>query len=244
MEFKQMDGSNENLKTQDFYISNNVLHEVVLRGSRKIVAERLKDSYQNKVHATMYRYMEIEKLKDYKEKAAKGSIIDHFIRAIALSLKEKPQLNSTFEDNIHRIYENVDICYAVNSKRGLVTPVLRKADSLTLNEFLVEKSRIINLVLEWKHEIADIMGGTFTITNMGNFGVDLTLPIINPPQVAILGISRICRMNISWDDKPPAPKLLMPVSFTYDHRVIDGVGVAEFAQILQNKINEPDTLWN
>jgi pyruvate dehydrogenase E2 component (dihydrolipoamide acetyltransferase) len=239
-----MDDSNKNIKNNDFYKENNVLSEIVLRGSRKIVAERLKDSYQNKVHATMYRYMEIEKLKDYKEKVAKGSIIDHFIRAIALSLKEKPELNSTFEDDIYRIYENIDICYAVNSKKGLVTPVIRNADLLTLDEFLIEKNRVVNLVLEWKHEITDIMGGTFTITNMGNFGVDLTLPIINPPQVAILGISRICRLNISWDDKPPAPKLLMPVSFTYDHRVIDGVGVAEFAQILQNKINEPETLWN
>jgi pyruvate dehydrogenase E2 component (dihydrolipoamide acetyltransferase) len=216
-----MDDSNINIKKEDFYKENNVLREVVLKGSRKIVAERLKDSYQNKVHATMYRYMEIEKLKDYKEKSARGSIIDHFIRAIALSLKEKPELNSTFEDNIHR-----------------------KADSLTLDEFLSEKNRIVSLVLEWKHEISDIMGGTFTITNMGNFGVDLTLPIINPPQVAILGISRICRLNISWDDSPPSPKLLMPVSFTYDHRVIDGVGVAEFAQILQNKINDPEALWN
>jgi pyruvate dehydrogenase E2 component (dihydrolipoamide acetyltransferase) len=238
-----MDGSNENLKKYEFYKSNNVVKEIVLRGNRKIVAERLKDSYQNKVHATMYRYMEIEKLKDYKEKTAKGSIIDHFIRAVALSLKEKPELNSTFEDDIYRIYENADICYAVNSKRGLVTPVLRKADSLTLDEFLIEKNRVINLVLEWKHIIDDIMGGTFTITNLGNFGVDLTLPIINPPQVAILGMSRICTLNISWDDKPPAPKLLMPVSLTYDHRVIDGVGVAEFAQILQNKINEPEALW-
>jgi pyruvate dehydrogenase E2 component (dihydrolipoamide acetyltransferase) len=239
-----MDDSNKNIKNNDFYKENNVLSEVVLRGSRKIVAERLKDSYQNKVHATMYRYMEIEKLKEYKEKTAKGSIIDHFIRAIALSLKEKPELNSTFEDDIYRIYENIDICYAVNSKKGLVTPVIRNADLLTLDEFLIEKNRVVNLVLEWKHEITDIMGGTFTITNMGNFGVDLTLPIINPPQVAILGISRICRLSISWDDKPPAPKLLLPVSFTYDHRVIDGVGVAEFAQILQDKINEPETLWN
>jgi pyruvate/2-oxoglutarate dehydrogenase complex dihydrolipoamide acyltransferase (E2) component len=136
-----MDDSNKNIKNNDFYKENNVLSEVVLRGSRKIVAERLKDSYQNKVHATMYRYMEIEKLKEYKEKTAKGSIIDHFIRAIALSLKEKPELNSTFEDDIYRIYENIDICYAVNSKKGLVTPVLRKADLLTLDEFLIEKNR-------------------------------------------------------------------------------------------------------
>ena len=230
--------------TKNFYEDNKIISEIVLKGSRKIIAERLKDSYQNKVHATMYRYLEIEKLKGFKEKIKKGSIMDHFIRAIALSLKEKPGLNSTFENDIYRIYENINICYAVNSKRGLVTPVLKRVDLMALDEFLIEKSRIINLVLEWKHEISDIMGGTFTITNMGNFGVDFTLPIINPPQVAILGISRICSLNISWDDKPPEPKLLMPISLTYDHRVIDGVAVAEFAQVIQDKINNPGALWD
>ena len=234
----------ENINKDAFYKSNKVIRELVLKGSRKIIADRLQDSYQNKVHASMYRYIEIEKLKTFKEKTNRGSIIDHFIRAIALSLKEKPELNSTFENDIYRIYENIDICYAVNSKRGLVTPVIRNADHLTLDEFLVEKNRVVNLVLDWKQEINDIMGGTFTITNMGNFGVDFTLPIINPPQVAILGISRICRLNISWDDSPPESKLLMPISLTYDHRVIDGVGVAEFVQILQDKINDPGVLWS
>ena len=239
-----MNNLNEINKAASFYADNKIIEEIVLKGNRKIIAERLKDSYQNKVHATMYRYMEIEKLKEFKEKTEKGSIIDHFIRAVALSLKEKPELNSTFENEIYRIYECINIGYAVNSKRGLVAPVLRNADTLSLDEFLNEKNRIINLVLEWKHQLKDIMGGTFTITNMGNFGVDFTLPIINPPQVAILGISRICKLNISWDDNPPKTRLLMPISITYDHCVIDGVGVAQFAQILQDKINNPEVLWN
>jgi pyruvate dehydrogenase E2 component (dihydrolipoamide acetyltransferase) len=239
-----MNNLNENSNAVSFYADNKIIEEIVLKGNRKIVAGRLKYSYQNKVHATMYRYMEIEKLKEFKEKIQKGSIIDHFIRAVALSLKEKPELNSTFENEIYRIYECINIGYAVNSKRGLVAPVLRNADLLSLHDFINEKNRIINLVLEWKHQLKDIMGGTFTITNMGNFGVDFTLPIINPPQVAILGISRICKLNISWDDNPPKTRLLIPISITYDHCVIDGVGVAQFAQILQNKINNPETLWN
>lgn len=239
-----MNNLNEINKADTFYADNKIIEEIVLKGNRKITAERLKDSYQNKVHATMYRYMEVEKLKEFKEKIQKGSIIDHFIRAVALSLKEKPELNSTFENEIYRIYESINIGYAVNSKRGLVAPVLRNADTLSLDEFLNEKNRMINLVLEWKHQLKDIMGGTFTITNMGNFGVDFTLPIINPPQVAILGISRICKLNISWDDNPPKTRLLMPISITYDHSVIDGVGVAQFSQILQDKINTPETLWS
>jgi len=239
-----MNDLNETSKTDSFYEGNKIIEEIILRGSRKIIAERLKNSYQNKAHATMYRYMEVEKLKEFKEKIKKGSIIDHFIRAVALSLKEKPGLNSTFENEIYRIYECINIGYAVNTKRGLVTPVLKNAGTLSLDEFLNEKNRIINLVLDWKHQIKDIMGGTFTITNLGNFGVDLTLPIINPPQVAILGVSRMCRLNISWDDNPPEDRLLIPISITYDHSVVDGVCVAQFAQILQDKINDPGTLWS
>ena len=74
--------------------------------------------------------------------------------------------------------------------------------------------------------------------------VDFTLPIINPPQVAILGISRIYKLNVSWDDSPPRARELIPISITYDHSVIDGIGVVEFAQILQDKINDPKILWH
>lgn len=239
-----MNNLNEISKTSFYYSDNKIISEIQLKGSRKIIAERLKDSYQNKVHAGLCRYFEVEKLKQFREKLQKGSIIDHFIRAVALSLKEKSEINSTYENGVYRIYESVNIGYAVNSQMGLVTPVLRNADRLSLDEFINERRRIINLVMEWKHELKDIMGGTFTITNMGNFEVDLTMPIINPPQVAILGISRICNVNISWDDSPPKARLLMPVSITYDHSVIDGVGVAEFVHILQDKINNPENLWD
>ena len=239
-----MNDLNKDDKMNSFYSDNKILEEIELHGSRKIIADRLRESYQNKVHATMYRYIEIEKLKEYKDKIKKGSIIDHFIRAVALTLKEKPGLNATYDGKVYKIYRDVNICYAVSTKRGLVAPVLKNVDTLSLNEFLEDKSRVINMVLEWKHELKDLMGGTFTITNMGNFKVDFTLPIINPPQVAILGISRICKLNISWDDTPPRTRELMPVSITYDHSVIDGVGVAQFAQTLQDKIDNPKNLWD
>ena len=103
---------------------------------------------------------------------------------------------------------------------------------------------MITRVMEWKHKINDLQGGTFTITNLGSFGVDFAMSIINPPQVAILGMARMCRLNISWDDSEPCVKELLPINITYDHSVIDGVGVAEFIQLLQKKINEPEILWN
>lgn len=171
-------------------------------------------------------------------------MIDYFIRAVALSLTEKAELNATYDGKVYRVFRDINISYAVNTNRGLVTPVLKNADKLYLDDFCNKRKEIISLVMEWKHKLTDILGETFTITNLGNFGVDFTLPIINPPQVAILGIARICKLNISWEQsEAPEVKELLPISITYDHSVIDGVMAAEFSQILQKKIDDPENLW-
>ena len=234
-----MDSSNK----FDPYIDNIIIKEEKLRGARKIVAMRLMESYQCKVHASIWRYIEIEKLRIFKEKIGIGSIIDHFIRAVVLSLLEKPELNCICEGDTYKIFKDVDLSYAVNTSKGLVAPIIKKINKLELNDFINKKKEIISLVQNWKHSINDIFGGTFTITNLGTYGVDLLLPIINPPQVAILGMGRICKLNISWDSETPKIRELLPISLTYDHRIVDGGTVAEFAQILQDKINEPDKFW-
>ena len=227
----------------DPYSDYKIIEEKVLHGSRKMISERLKESYQNKVHASISRYMEVEKLREFTDKIKKGSIVDHFIRAVALSLSEKPAFNATYDGFTYKIYKDINISYAVNTARGLVTPVLRNADRMSLDDFCSKRREIITLVLKWKHNSSDISGGTFTITNLGNFGVDLTSAIINPPQIAILGMARTCKLNISWDGSEPGIKELLPITVTYDHRVVDGVGAAEFAQVLQDKINNPQELW-
>lgn len=227
------------------YADNTVMEERRLHGSRRVISKFLLESYQNKIHATMYKYIEISKLKDFISQKKKGSLVDHFIRAVALSLKEKPELNATYDGEVHRIFKDVNISYAISTPRGLVTPVIRNADILSLEEFYQQRKKLVSLVMDWKHEKKDILGGTFTISNLGNYGVDLFSAIINPPQVAILGMARACRQNISWEpDEEPSIKELLPVSVTFDHSIIDGSGVAEFVQLLQNKINNPEDLWD
>jgi len=238
----------DEIKT-DPYAGNDIITEQVLRGTRKFIANSLMESYRNKIHASSFKYLEIKTLREFKEKLQKGSIVDHFIRAVALSLAQKPELNATYENGIYRMYRDVNVAYAVSTKRGLVTPVLRKADTLDLSGFMQNRKYLISEVMDWKHQVSDLLGGTFTITNMGNFGIDFTHPIINPPQIAILGMARICRLSISWDASHDdsgiiEPKELLPVSLTYDHSVIDGAAVAEFLQVLQDKVNNPETLWN
>jgi pyruvate dehydrogenase E2 component (dihydrolipoamide acetyltransferase) len=235
----------QNFDKNNPYAGNTLIEERKFHGSRKVIANHLLASYQNKVHATMHRYLEVAKLRTFVKEAGKGSIVDHFIRAVALALRDKPELNATYDGEIHRIYKDVNICYAISTERGLVTPVIRNADIITLEEFYEKRKQITSLVMEWKQELKDIMGGTFTITNLGNFGVDWLHPIINPPQVAILGIGRMCKQNITWDmSQAPDIKELMPISVTFDHCVIDGSGAAEFAQVLQDKINDPENLWD
>ena len=227
------------------YSDNTIIEERKLHGPRRVIARHLLNSYQNKVHATMHRFLEVGRLRAFIKEIKKGSIVDHFIRAVALSLREKPELNATYDGEIHRLFENVNICYAISTERGLVTPVLRNADGLSLDEFYEKRKQITSLVMEWKQDMKDILGGTFTITNLGNFGVDWLNPIINPPQVAILGMGRLCKKNITWDlNESPGIKELMPISITFDHSVIDGSGAAEFAQLIQDKINDPENLWN
>lgn len=233
----------EDLIDFDPYFDNEIIKEIKLHGTRKKISEHLYESYKNKIHASMFRYIEIQELEDFKNKFGRGSLIDHFIRAVALSLAEKKELNATFNNDLYKIYKDVNISYAVNTNKGILTPVLKYSDKLSFEEFYSKRKEIISLVLSWNHKISDILGGTFTITNLGNFGVDFLLPIINSPQVAILGIGRTCRMNISWDEKPPELKNLMPISITYDHSVVDGAAVAEFAQVIQDKVSNPENLW-
>ncbi len=227
------------------YADNTLIEERKLHGARKVIARHLLASYQNKVHAVLHRYLEVEKLTAFTKEIKKGSIVDHFIRAIAIALKEKRDFNATYDGELQRIYKDINIGYAISTERGLVTPVLRKADMLTIDEFYKKRKQLTALVLEWKQEIKDIIGGTFTVTNLGNFNVDWLHPIINPPQVAILGMGRICKQNITWEMKEePAVRVLIPVSLTFDHSIIDGAEAAKFLQMVQDKINEPEKLWD
>ena len=231
-------------KKNDPYSDNKIIKEIVLKGTRKAIAAHLMDSYRNKIHAAMLKYIDVEKLIIFKKEIGKGSFIDHLYRAVALSLSQKIELNGTYDGKIYKIYEHVNLSIAVNGPRGLVTPVLKKAEILSIDQFIAKRKEITSIALEWKHKLSDILGGTFTLTNLGNYGIDFLSPIINPPQIAIMGIGRISNMNISWGNSEAiGAKQLMPVSITYDHSVLDGVFVAEFLQVLQDKVNQPEDLW-
>jgi pyruvate dehydrogenase E2 component (dihydrolipoamide acetyltransferase) len=220
---------------------------IPLTGIRKTTADRLSFSYRTAVHVTVTMAMDMSEmvklrkklLSDIeKKKHIRITYTDMLVKAVAKTLEEYPIVNSTLKDDEINILEDINIGVAVDTKAGLIVPVIREANiksfidiALTTKE-LVEKARSGNLTLD------EITGGTFTITNLGMFGVDQGAPIINPPEIAILGIGRIAQKPVVVDGKIVI-RPMMNITLSFDHRVIDGALAARFLQNLKQKIEKP-----
>ena len=162
------------------------------------------------------------------------------VKAIVAVLKEFPHFNSSFDMNagelITKKYYNIGI--AVDTERGLVVPVIKDADSKSIRDIAAEVSMIAEKARTGKLSIDEMRGGTFTITNLGGIGGTSFTPIVNYPEVAILGISRSALQPVVKDGQI-VPRLMMPLSLTYDHRVIDGADGARFTSRLVQLFSDP-----
>jgi len=205
------------------------VREVIpLVGIRKTTAERLSFSARTAPHSTVM--MEVDMSNAVKIHEATGaSYTDILVKAIASALDEHRMLNSTLEGEQIKILEDVNVGVAVATERGLVVPVVHNADRKSLKEIgekvrdLVDKAKSGGLTKE------DLTGGTFTITNLGMFEVDVFIPIINPPEAAILGVGRMVEKPavVAGEIKT---KPTMQLSLAYDHRIVDGAPAAQFLQ--------------
>ncbi|MEM3080062.1 MAG: dihydrolipoamide acetyltransferase family protein, partial [Thermoproteota archaeon] len=160
------------------------------------------------------------------------SYTDILVKAVAKALTRHPILNSTLTGNEVKVFQDVNIGVAVASPLGLVVPVIHGADNLTLTEIAKRSRELINKAREGRLTRQDVTGGTFTITNLGMYGVDLFTPIINPPETAILGVGRI-RETPTVEEGRITIKPTMFLSLSVDHRVIDGAPAGEFMQTLK-----------
>ena len=130
---------------------------------------------------------------------------------------------------------------AVALDEGLVVPVVRNADQLSLNEIAKNTSRLASQARDGKLALADLEGGTFSVSSLGMFGVDGFTPVINPPNSGILGVGRI-REDTAWDDQTPRKASRMIISLTWDHRVLDGAPAADFASTIKSGLENPESL--
>jgi len=203
------------------------VREVIpLTGIRKTTAERLTKSFQTAPHSTVSMDVDMTEARRLHEET-QASYTDILVKAVAEVLKEHSIINSTLDGEQIKVYEDINVGVAVATEKGLIVPVVHNADRLSLKEIssvvksLVEKARDGKLTKE------DLTGGTFTVTNLGMYGVDFFIPIINPPETAILGVGRVAEKPVVVN-KTIEVKPIMNLSLAYDHRVVDGAPAAQF----------------
>ncbi len=225
-----------------------VKREVRVVGIRKIISERLSKSYREAVHVTVNMEVFMDNLSKLRENISseysmKIPYTVLLLKLISMTLSEFPDVNSALENGKIVEYESVNINIAVDSPIGLVTPVIREVNLKGLKELIKDYEDVISRAKEAKLKQVDFVGGTFTITNLGMFGVDYFNPIINPPQAAILGINRIVEKPRVLDNEIKVAKT-MNLSLTFDHRIIDGAEASRFLLKLKSYIEKPEEIIN
>lgn len=223
-----------------------VREERSLSKMRQTIASRLQESYQNAVHVTVSREVDVEELLRATETAdarldADVSVFDLLLCALSATLDDHPAFNATFEDGTHRLYEEHNVATAVDIEAGLVAPVVRDVGSKSLAEVTAERRRLTETVQSGEYAMSDLRGGTFTVTNLGTLGVDSFTPVINPPEVAILGVNRIRERALRGDGGVEFRRQ-MNVDLSFDHRVVDGADAARFLDTLKDCLGNASEL--
>jgi len=233
-------------KKYDFY---GYVERVPLKGIRKITAEKMTEAVRNAALVTHHDHVDVTELaqvrKIEKEKAAKKNIhltyLPFIIKATIIALKKHPFVASVVDGDEIIIKKYYNIGVAIDTKEGLIVPVIKGADKKKLFELATEVNNYVEKTRSRKIDLMDLKGGVFTITNIGVIGSTYFTPIVNYPETHILGTGRIEDMPSVKDGKIVIRKV-MPISFTYDHRVTDGAEAARFMNDLRSLLEKPSSL--
>lgn len=195
------------------------------------------------VDVTELEDMRVQSKDDYAKRGLKLTQMPFLIKALASSLKLHPIVNASVDMAAGQIIykEYVNIGVAVDTDRGLTVPVIRDADRLSISQVARELDRLVAKAREGSLAIDEMRGGTFTISNLGAVGGVYSTPIINPPEVAILLVGRSRMMPVYVEEELQA-RLLMPLSLTYDHRIVDGAAAARFLNEVKGFLAAPGRL--
>lgn len=219
---------------------------------RKTIAARMHDSWTSVPRVTNFDdadITELEKIRqsskdDYAAKGIKLTTMPFVIKAVAMALRNHPAINATIDGaNDQVVYkEYVSIGIAVDTDRGLVVPSLRFADQLSIPEIARKLSSIADAARTNAFSTEDLRGSTFTISNLGAIGGTYSTPIVNVPEVAILLIGRSRKLPVVMKDDSIAARLMMPLSISYDHRLVDGGKAARFLNDVIGFLEAPGRL--
>lgn len=214
---------------------------VPFSGLRQMIAENMVASLQGMAQVTIFSEIDVTELVELRERLKKDfelTYTDLLVKAVTVALRKHPRLNATLDGEVIQPLEDINIGVGVALDEGLIVPVIRNADKLSVPEIgaalkaLAAKARSNSL------DIDEISGGTFTITNLGAYGVDGFTPIINPPELAILGVGRIVEKVVVHRGEI-ARRFMIVLSLTFDHRLVDGAPAAAFLQTLADVLSHP-----
>ena len=221
--------------------------------TRRVIARRLSESAHTVPHFMVTAAADVEALMvlraDLNRQLAtadrpKVSVNDLVVRACALALRAHPLVNASYQDDAPAtmlVHHRVNVGVAIASENGLVVPVIEDADQKTVSELATETKELVRLANSKRLTPAQMSGGTFSVSNLGMFGVRQFTAIINPPEAAILAVGGVKREPAVVDDDVVA-RYTMRYTLSADHRIIDGALAAQFLQTLTNLLENPITI--
>jgi len=214
-----------------------------LSGKRKAVAERLSYGFHTTVpvmitmEASMSRV--VEQRENLRGRGAEDvSITAYVVKAVAKALEEHPMINSSLEQDELRLYGDINVAVAINTPDGLVAPVIPQTNKKPVLEVSRQIRSLTDRAMQNTLSVLDLTGGTFTVTNLGGFGVELFAPVINPPQCAILGFGKTSEKPVIVGKEVRAMPMTT-LSLVFDHRIVDGVPAARFLQRVKELLEDP-----
>jgi pyruvate dehydrogenase E2 component (dihydrolipoamide acetyltransferase) len=239
-------------KVQKKYDMYGYIERVPLKGVRKVIAEHMVESMRTIPHVTHMEEADVTLLHRHRErekrlaeaKGVKLTYLPFVIKACISALKKHPMFNSTLDEEHNEIivkkYYNIGV--AVATDNGLMVPVIKIADQKSIMAIAREISQLAEKARSREIDLSDLKGGTFTITNIGSLGGTFATPIINHPEVAILALGKIVdRLSVDKEGKIRVRKIL-PLSLSFDHRVVDGADAAEFVNTIKEILEDPDRI--
>jgi pyruvate dehydrogenase E2 component (dihydrolipoamide acetyltransferase) len=211
---------------------------IQLTGFRKTSAERLSQSFRTAPHSTIMMDVDASKASSVHTRL-QVSYPAIVVEAVAKALVKHPIVNSSFEGNRVIVFEEVNVGLAVVTENGLVVPVIHNAESRSLQDLEKAVGELTLKARQAKLSREEVSKGTFTITNLGMYGVDSFIPIINPAEAAILAVGAIKEKAVIIEGKI-AIRPMMTLSLTYDHRIVDGATAAEFLRTVRSKLEDAE----
>jgi pyruvate dehydrogenase E2 component (dihydrolipoamide acetyltransferase) len=218
-----------------------------LIGMRKVISNRMHQSLQQSAQLTHHIKADITELLALKKKTAehvenrfnsKFTVTDFIARAVVLALQKHKQMNSALIDDEIHIYHNIDLGIAAEVENGLVVPVINQAESKSLLELSRSIKELSQLAKSKKLNSDQMKGSTFTISNLGGYGIEYFTPILNPPETGILGVGTAQETPV-FVGETVQKRTLLPLSLTFNHQVLDGAPAAEFLRTVKNYLEEP-----